>query len=363
LAKRHTTIIIPNYNGAHRLSALLASIARQTRPPGAVILVDNGSTDNSRGVFQEEARQHGLQAEVLNLDRNYGFAVAVNRGIQEARTEFVAIVNNDVQLDARWLELLEDALMDDPAPQFACPLLFSRHDPSRIDGAFDLLTRSGCAARALHGESSRHPVALVARPVQFPPMTAALFRRSLFDLVGLLDEAYGSYLEDVDFGLRAAAAGFKGIYVPSATGLHEGSATLGQGSPRVTELISRNQLLLVARNYPPSLRRSWWWPILIGNLLFVFMAVKKRRGLAAIRGKLAGFPALWSSQAASGQSDATIARLRAAVAESEGHLHTLVQSEPDRTAPGQRFWTAYFRLCRPASSPHPPTNENTEQAS
>ena len=87
------------------------------------------------------------------------------------------------------------------------------------------------------------------------PATAALFRADLFRRVGTFDATFESYLEDVDFGLRCALAGFSGAYVPDAVAYHWGSASLGPWNPEVVRLIARNQSYLVAKHYPPALRR------------------------------------------------------------------------------------------------------------
>lgn len=277
MAKTRTTIIIPNYNGARHLQALLPTIIAQTQAPARVLVVDNGSVDESLSTVQGTA-------EVLPLTTNYGFAYAVNRGIEAADTEFVAILNNDVLLHPEWLARLEESL-DETQADFACPLLASGTVTGMADGAYDLLSRSGCALRALHGAPLATVKREVRRRIQFPPMTAALFRRGLFDKVGLLDESFESYLEDVEFGLRAAGHGSFGYWEPRAYATHVGSATLGVWSARATALIARNQLLLICRHYSPQLLRRWWWPVLVGNLLYLLLALRHGQGGAALRGK------------------------------------------------------------------------------
>src|SRR5215218_1192197 len=90
--------VIPNWNGAELLRALLRTMAAQTRSFDSVIVVDNGSTDDSVAVAE------GFGVRVIGLDSNQGFARAVNRGTAEAEADVLAILNNDVELDASWLE-------------------------------------------------------------------------------------------------------------------------------------------------------------------------------------------------------------------------------------------------------------------
>ncbi|MDZ7638845.1 MAG: glycosyltransferase family 2 protein [Bryobacterales bacterium] len=337
MADARTTIVIPNYNGAAHLATLFPSIAAQSRPAARVLVVDNCSTDDSRSVAE-------AHAEWLGLERNFGFACGVNRGLAEVDTEFVALVNSDVILDSGWLAELEDAL-EDPSLSFACPLLLTSERPDLIDGTWDLLSRAGCPERALHRQSSGHPDASAPRQVQFAPMTAALFRISLFREIGNLDEAFVNYLEDVEFGLRASLAGRRGCYVPSATALHSGSATLGVWSARTTYWNARNQLLLVARHYPSSLLRKWWRPILAGNLLFLVLAARKGKFFAALHGK--GSVLLrwrqWRRDPKSEHGEGSpgrYERLSCVVGESEREIERRQKEMPD----GSTFWRAYFIL-------------------
>ena len=94
------TAVIPNWNRAALLAKALDSLRRQIRPPEEIVVVDNGSTDNSVDV----ARAAG--ARVMEMGSNAGFARAVNAGIEAAGGEFIAIVNNDVELEPAWLETL-----------------------------------------------------------------------------------------------------------------------------------------------------------------------------------------------------------------------------------------------------------------
>ena len=113
-----------------------------------------------------------------------------------------------------------------------------------------------------------------ARTIQLAPFTAAVFRAELFERVGLLDERFESYLEDVDFGLRCAEAGLTALYVPEAVAYHQGSATLGRWHPDTVRKIARNQLLLVAKHYPPNWVLRYGWPVFIAQALWGFIALR-----------------------------------------------------------------------------------------
>jgi GT2 family glycosyltransferase len=260
------------------LARLLPTLAAQAQAFDRVLVVDNGSTDSS----VEVARSGG--AEVLELDRNHGFAHAVNRGIEACSTEFVAILNNDVELDRGWLAALTAGVAD---AAFAAGKVLNAADPRLIEGTFDLIAASGCAWRAGSGRRDG-PIWNERRRIFIAPMTATLFRRELFAEVGLLDEIFSSYLEDVDFGLRCGSKGYSGIYVPDAVAYHIGSATLGRWSPRTVRQNARNQVLLVAKHYGPQLRRECGWAIAVGQCLWGLVALRHGRAGAWIAGKFEG---------------------------------------------------------------------------
>jgi GT2 family glycosyltransferase len=267
------TAIIPVWNGRHLLMKLLDTLERQTTPVREILVIDNGSADGA----PEAAEQRG--ARVIRLGRNFGFAHAVNRGVSESHTEHIAILNSDVELEPAWLA----ALLAANAP-FACGKIFSASNPSVLDGTFDLISRGACPWRAGHGATD----APASTAIDIASFTAVLFLREAFLKVGLLDERFESYLEDVDFGLRCMAQGVRGQYVASAVCRHHGSAALGRWHADSVRRISRNQLFLVAKHYPRPLTKRWWWPILVGQTLWGLLAFRHGAGFAWIRGKLQG---------------------------------------------------------------------------
>jgi GT2 family glycosyltransferase len=267
--------IVPHWNRRGLLETLLRSVKEQRRPFDEVIVVDNGSTDDSAAFAEANG------ARVLRLEKNFGFAAAVNRGIEAARGDWIAILNNDVTLDAQWLATL---LENVGGACFATGKTLSAKDPRIIDGTFDEISRGGCAWRCGSGRPDS-AVWNQPQPIRFAPMTAALFRRELFRDVGPLDERFGSYLEDVDFGIRCSLRGPAGIYLPAAVAYHLGSATLGAWNSDTVRRISQNQVVLTAK-YFRGLPR---WPILAGQLLWGILALRHFCGIAWVSGKASGF--------------------------------------------------------------------------
>lgn len=317
--------IIPHWNRRELLETLLPNLRAQTRPFQEIIVVDNGSTDGSA----EFAEQNG--ARVIRLDKNLGFAAAVNRGIEAARTDWIAILNNDVTLDSNWLATLMDAAEREGA-DFASGKVLSAADPTTIDGAFDEVSRAACACRCGSGKTDG-PIWNTPRRIRIAPMTAALFRKKLFEDLGPLDERFISYMEDTEFGLRCAIAGRTGVYVPLASAKHRGSATLGAWSYDTVRQISRNQILLCAKHF----RGQPWWPVVAGQLLWGLLAIRHARGIAYMAGKLAGWRDAGKFQTVTGRKAEQ--ELRTILTASEKEI-----LEIERETGFDAYWRVYFWL-------------------
>jgi GT2 family glycosyltransferase len=277
------TAVIPNWNRREFLERLIGLLHAQTYALSEIVVVDNGSSDGSA----DAARRLG--ARVIRMESNAGFSRAVNRGIEACGSEWIALVNNDVEPAGDWLARLVEAAERRQA-WFAVGKILDAEDSRRLDGAYDLLCRGACAWRAGQGRLDG-PEFSRERPAVIAPATATLFRAGLFRRVGLFDERFESYLEDVDLGIRCALARCEGVYVPEAVVRHRGSATLGRWNPRVVRLIARNQVLLVAKHYPGRLVLRWMWPLLAAQGLWGVVAARHGAGWAYLQGKAAGLRA------------------------------------------------------------------------
>jgi GT2 family glycosyltransferase len=274
------SVIVPVWNGRDLLLRLLASLAAQTQTLDEVLVVDNGSEDGA----PQAARERG--ARVIAMGRNAGFAAAVNRGIEESRGEWLAVLNSDVEMAPDYLATLLAAAEAGDA-WFATGKILAAGSADRIDGTFDAMCRGGTSWRVGSGRIDG-PAFSAARRIWSPPFTAVLLRAEVFRRAGLLENRFESYLEDVDFGLRCAARGLGGIYVPTALAWHRGSATLGRWHPETVRRMARNQLFLVARHYPRSLLRRWFWAVTVAQILWGGLALRHGAALGWLRGMSQG---------------------------------------------------------------------------
>jgi GT2 family glycosyltransferase len=236
-------LVIPNHNGARWLPGVLESVAAQTVAPAEVLVVDDGSTDDSAAIAEAAG------ARVLRLAENGGFARAANAGVAAVSAEAVALVNTDVVLDANWLERAVGAL--EPGAGAVATKMVDLEDPRVLYSAGDVLRRDGVCEQRGRFELDRGAYDEPGE-VFSACAGAALYRRAAVLGAGGFDERLGMYLEDVELGLRLRLAGWGCAWEPRAVARHAGAGS--SGGPGA--LIERNTLLLVARHF-----RLRWLPL------------------------------------------------------------------------------------------------------
>jgi len=332
------SFVIPHWNRRPLLQAALGSIARLEIPENVeieTIVVDNASTDDSAAVARR------LGARIVALERNQGVSRALNRGIEAATGERIVLLNNDVELEPGWLGPML-AAVEPAGVWFAACRTLSLTERGMIDGAGDALCRGGAAWRLGHGRADG-ALFDAPRPTYFPSATATLFRADFFDRVGLLEEDFFAYLEDVDLGVRAALAELPGVYVPGAVAYHHGSETAGRWSELTVEAMTRHQILLLAKYYPLGLLVRFAAPIAAAQLLWALLAVSRGRAGAWLRGAAAGLGAAgrFRRQARALRAGAG-RRLARALDEAEAEIRRF-----QRSTGFDSFWKWYFRLAWP----------------
>lgn len=273
------TVAIPNWNGARYLPACLDSLRRQTFRDFEIVVVDNGSTDESLRIMSESYPEVSL----VLWHENRGVAAAFNESVRQCRGELLALLNNDMEVDANWLAAMVQALDgDSSAGAAASKILFI--DRHTINSAGDFYGRDGVPGnRGVHeldrGQYDQPDYVFGASG------GASVFRRTLFDDLGLFDEQLVSYLEDVDWAWRMQLAGYRCLYVPAAVAYHWGSAT--GGGELASYYCGRNFIHVLCKNLPGPLLRKHWRAIVSRELGLAVEALRHGREPAA-RARLAG---------------------------------------------------------------------------
>ncbi len=243
-------MVIVNWDGKHLLGECLDSlIGQQDVKDVEIIVVDNGSRDGSKEFVRDIYRN----VRVVSLPANIGFAGGNNAGIRIARGKYVALLNNDTKADPLWLANFLTAAEASPhsVGMWAGKIL-SYNAPSIIDNVGLLLYPDGLGRgkgrlERDEGQYDRPGEAL------FPSGCAGLYRKEMLDEIGLFDEGFFAYADDVDIGLRARLAGWGCAYVPSAIIFHKYSASSSAYSPFKAFLVERNRIWVLLKYFPLEL--------------------------------------------------------------------------------------------------------------
>jgi GT2 family glycosyltransferase len=276
-------VVIPTWNGRDLLERCLGSLEAQT-VDHRVIVVDNGSDDDT----VELVHDRFPRVELVELERNYGFAGGVNRGVERGDGEFVVLVNNDVECDPPFLEQLV-APFEDARVGMAAGLLL-RPGREAIDG-YGIECDATLAAYPRFAGAPYPDTQLHDNGLLGPSGGAAGYRRSAYSASGGLDEGTFAYMEDVDLALRLRDSGWTAAGVAGATGIHLGSASFGHRSRAQVEIAGASRAYML-RKYGVLGRGlttgAWALGVEVGVTLIDTIAA---RDLAAARGRLNGWKA------------------------------------------------------------------------
>lgn len=281
---KKTSIIIPNYNGATLLRTCFDALKAQTYPHIEVILVDDGSTDDSVAMTICDYPW----ISIIQQPRNMGFIKAINQGIANATGDIIISLNNDTAADPKWVEALVQALDTYPQAGMAASKLRLFDQQTVLHSAGDAFGVDGIPINRGVWQEDKG---------QYDNDTfvfgccggAVAFTRAMLDDVGLFDEDLFMYCEDVDLNWRAQLAGYRCIFVPDAIVYHHLSAT--GGGTLASYYTGRNTILVLAKSVPGVVFRNHFLEIIKAQLRISIDALRAWRGEAArarLRGQLAG---------------------------------------------------------------------------
>lgn len=279
--KIRSTIVIPNYNGMQYIEACLRSLSGE---PAHIIVVDNGSVDGSRELVQEKFPE----IEMKCLDRNHGFCKAVNTGIENSKTTYVILLNNDTKVQPGFVAALEHSMDRNPQAFSGAAQLRNLHRPELIDDAGDYYCALGWAFAL--GRDKPVRAYQEERHIFSACGGAAILRKRMLDRIGRMDENHFAYLEDVDLGYRARICGYVNLYIPQAVVYHAGSGVSGSRYNKFkVDLTSRNSIYLIYKNMP-LLQIVLNLPLLFaGFAIKTLFFVRKGLGKEYVKGLGRGF--------------------------------------------------------------------------
>jgi GT2 family glycosyltransferase len=267
-------VVIPNWNGADMISECLTSLEKQSLRH-SVVLVDNGSIDDSVEIV---AKKHS-SVKIIKLPENTGFTGGVNTGIEYALkhgAEAVALLNNDAVAESKWLENLTKTLKKSKT----CGIVTSKFlsfDGKKIDSTGDIYTSWGLPYP--RGRDELDSLKFGETEEIFGASGgASLYRAEMLKEIGLFDQKYFAYLEDVDLSWRAQLAGWKVLYEPKAIAYHKIGATSGRIKGFSTYHYMKNLPMLFWKNVPTK-----FIPVIFPRLLFAYWTIVVKQLLTGNR--------------------------------------------------------------------------------
>jgi GT2 family glycosyltransferase len=287
-----TLITVLNWNGSEDTLNCIKSLKSQSYQNFKIIVIDNGSK-------LSDYKNLSVLSDISNItlirnEKNVGFAGGVNIGIRHAienKYKYVALFNNDAIADKDWLKKLIEGFSKKDSPSAVTGLLL-HEDGKTIDSTGDYYSIWGMPFPRSRGlKTSTAPD---SQYVFSATGGATLYKTSLFKEIGLFDESFFAYYEDVDISFRAQLAGHKIYYTKDAIAYHKQGATSNKIPGFTVYQTFKNIPLLYTKDVPASLL------IPIGVRLFVLYwlifgnAIKNGSGTYALKGWLASIWYFWT---------------------------------------------------------------------
>ena len=238
------SVVVPNWNGMQFVGMCLDSLSKLDFMDYEVIVVDNGSTDGSREMIEEQ--YPGVR--LLKLPDNMGFAIACNEGIKASYAEYIVLLNNDIEVTSDWLRELYEGMERHPECGMGTTKMMFLDQRDVFYNTGDLFC--SWSSGGGRGQGEKDIGQYEKEDYVFGACAGAgIYRREFFNQVGLFDEDFFIFAEDVDLNMRGQLQGLKAVYLPKAKVYHIGTATVGLYSDRYVYLCKRNDIWVFIKNY------------------------------------------------------------------------------------------------------------------
>jgi len=252
-----TAVVILNWNGKKMLQEYLPLLIDRTPNQDAFIVVaDNGSTDGSI----EWLKQNCPTIRTVALDRNYGFTGGYNRALKEIDADYYVLLNSDIEVSNGWLEPLLNFMEENPDAGICQPKILSiaqRNYFEYAGAAGGFIDRFGypfCRGRILSDIEKDEGQYDTNKECFWASGACMMIRSSLYHHLGGLDDNFFAHMEEIDLCWRAKLLGYKVWCIPQSKIYHVGGGTLPNDSPRKLYFNFRNNLLMLHKNLPESIR-------------------------------------------------------------------------------------------------------------
>ena len=248
-------IVILNWNGKDFLEKYLPGVIKFSMMEGVkVVVADNGSTDESLSYL---SGNHPT-VEIIQFDRNYGFALGYNLALSRIQAEYFILLNSDVEVSDGWLRPLLETMDADPLVAVCMPKIKDIQKPDFFEyagaagGFIDKYGYAFCQGRIFDSLEHDYNQYNKEREIFWATGACLMVRGPLYKIAGGFDPAFFAHMEEIDLCWRFKNRGYKIMYNPDSVVYHVGGGTLPQGNPFKTYLNFRNNLFVLLKNLPPE---------------------------------------------------------------------------------------------------------------
>jgi len=262
IKKSNFSIVIPNYNGAafltDCLNSLTKSIINCPKSNFELIFVDNGSKDNSCQIFTDFFKKNkfsNLTSEICNLRSNSGFAGAVNIGIKKAKNEWVVLLNNDLTMEPNWFQLISQNIKDNKDKKVATffGTVLTKDGTKFESQGLDFFYSGKCqnvSNNKPFKKTNLKSDKLTSNILVWGSSAAlVVYNKKIITEIGLFDQDFFAYEEDVDLALRLHNLGFKTLYNPHALSYHLGGGTSNKMGIFRYKMDAKNWIYIIIKNF------------------------------------------------------------------------------------------------------------------
>ena len=253
MKKKHkkVSVVVINYNGEDLLKKFFPSVIKYTsKDISDIYVIDNRSSDKSVEFLNNKYPGVNL----IKNKKNYGYAGGYNRGLKKIKSEYIVLLNNDVEVTKNWLDIMIEKMEENNSIGSCQPKILSYTNKKKFEyagacgGYLDLLGYPYCRGRIFDFTEEDLGQYDDDKEIFWSSGACIMLRNELFEKIGGFDESFFAHMEEIDLCWRLKAEGYTNYCFPQSKVYHLGGGTLNYDNSKKTFLNFRNNLFMLAKN-------------------------------------------------------------------------------------------------------------------
>ena len=275
------SVVTPNYNGEKFLKTFFDSLNQDCECIGELIIVDNGSTDKSKDYIKNYS--FNFPVNLIENSENLGFAPAVNQAIRHSKYDYIFSINNDTEIEKGSIKALIDLITSSEDIFSVQAKMLQFNNKELIDDVGDEYNLLAWTKKT--GENHKSDEYVEVKDIFSSCAGAAMYKKAVLNEIGMFDDNFFAYMEDVDLAIRSKIYGYRNLLCPQAIVYHIGSATSGsRHNDFKVKLAARNNVWVVYKNLPIPLKILNFIFLFLGFLIKYIFFLKKGFGSTYLAG-------------------------------------------------------------------------------